>query len=257
MEHSVRIHWIGLVATVVIGVGLSVIVSTAMATRAYHARIKQIEREDQFVTVKGSARVPLRADTAVWSIQVTGRGATQREAFGVLDRGVTRTIAFLVGQGFAPSEITLSPIDTEEHPVFDERGRATMRVQGYTLTRTVGITTGEVDRVHRAASAVTELLQEGISVISRRPEYTSTRLAEARVGIVGLASADARARAEEIAAKAGAVVAEVRHAQQGVMQVTTPSSTEVAGYGIYDTSTIDKEVSIVMTITFGLDRPRR
>lgn len=257
MEHTVRINWIGAVATLVIGVGLSVVVSTTLATRAYKARINQIERADQSVTVKGSARVPLRADTAVWSIQVTGRGSTQQQAFAVLDRGITRTIAFLTAQGFTPAEIGLSPIHTEEHPVYDERGRSTMGVQGYTLTRTVGITTGEVDRVHRAASAVTELLQEGISVISRRPEYTSTRLAEARVGIVGLASADARARAEEIAAKAGAVVSEVRHAQQGVMQVTTPSSTEVAGYGIYDTSTIDKEVSIVMTITFGLDRPRR
>jgi hypothetical protein len=175
----------------------------------------------------------------------------------VLDRGVTRTIAFLVGQGVEPGSIGLSPIDTEEHPVFDERGRSTMAVQGYTLTRTVGITTGEVERVHQASSAVTELLKEGISVISRRPEYTSTRLSEARVGIVGLASADARARAEEIAAKAGARVAEVRQAQQGVMQVTTPGSTQVTGYGIYDTSTIDKEVSIVMTITFGLDRLRR
>lgn len=257
MEHSVRINWIGAVATLVIGVGLSVVVSTTLATRAYQARINQIERADQSVTVKGSARVPLRADTAVWSIQVTGRGTTQQEAFAVLDRGITRTVAFLTAQGFTPADIGLSPIHTEEHPVYDERGRLTMGVQGYTLTRTVGITNGEVERVHRAASAVTELLQEGISVISRRPEYTSTRLAEARVGIVGLASADARARAEEIAAKAGAVVAEVRHAQQGVMQVTTPSSTEVAGYGIYDTSTIDKEVSIVMTITFGLDRPRR
>lgn len=253
MEHTVRVNWVGAVATLAVGVGVSVLLSTSMAARAYRARVDQIERADQSVTVKGTARAPLRADTALWNIQVSGRGPELRDAFGVLDTGVEKTVAFLTAQGFSPGHIHLSPIDTEEHPVYDDKGRTTMGVQGYTMTRTVMVSTGEVERVARAASAVTELLEEGVSVISRRPEFTASGLNEVKVDIIGRAAADARARAEEIAAKSGARVAEVRTAHQGVLQVTTPGSTEVSGYGIYDTSTIEKEASIVMTVTFGLD----
>jgi hypothetical protein len=39
----------------------------------------------------------------------------------------------------------------------------------------------------------------------------------------------------------------------GVLQITQPNSTEVAGYGLYDTSTIDKDVTAVVTVTFGVD----
>lgn len=253
MVHTVRINWIGAVATLAAGVGLSVVISTLLATRVYERRVDQIERADQAVTVKGYARTPLRSDTAVWSIDLTGRGETQEEAYDTLSFNTTRTSEFLVARGFEPAELALTPIETEEHPVYDARGRATLEVDGYTLRRTIRVTTGEVERVAAAASVVTELLGEGVSLISKRPEYTSSELGEVKVDIIGRATADARRRAEEIAAEAGARVAEVRTARQGVMQVTTPGSTDVSGYGIYDTSTINKEASIVMTITFGLE----
>lgn len=255
MEHTVRVNWVGAVAALVAGVGVSVVASTAMAARAYRQRIAQIERADQSVTVKGYARAPLRADTAVWSIQVKGRGATLPEAFAVLNAGQARAVAFLQGQGFGPESVGLSPIDTNEHMVTDDRGRATMEVAGYTMTRTITVSTPQVERVARASSEVTTLLEEGVSLISMRPQFTCSTLNDVKVDVIGRASADARARAEEIAAKAGARVAEVRTAQQGVLQVVTPGSTEVSGYGIYDTGTIDKEATIVMTVTFGLDAP--
>ena len=40
--------------------------------------------------------------------------------------------------------------------------------------------------------------------------------------------------------------------RMGVLQITRPNSTDVSSYGIYDTSTIEKDVSVVVTTTFGL-----
>jgi hypothetical protein len=37
-----------------------------------------------------------------------------------------------------------------------------------------------------------------------------------------------------------------------VIQITRPHSTQVSSYGIYDTSTIDKEISVVVTVTFAV-----
>ena len=38
-----------------------------------------------------------------------------------------------------------------------------------------------------------------------------------------------------------------------VLQVTQPFSTDVSNYGVYDTATIEKDVSAVVTVTFGID----
>lgn len=253
MVHTVRINWVGAVIALAGGIGLSVLVSTFLATRAYEKRVDQIERQDQLVTVKGHARTPLRSDTAVWTIQLTGRGASQPEAYESLEFNAVRTSEFLKARGFTIADIGLGSISTEEHPVVDARGRETLDVAGYTLRRSLTVATSDVERVREAAAAVTELLGEGVSLISGAPQYTSSTLAQVKVDIIGSATADARRRAEEIAERAGARVAEVRNARQGVMQVTTPNSTRVSSYGIYDTSTIDKQASIVMTISFGLE----
>jgi Uncharacterized protein conserved in bacteria len=254
VAHTVRVNWTGAVAVLVAGIAISVVLSTALATRAFRARVAQIERADQSVTVKGSARVPLRADQAVWTIQLHARDAALPAAFATLDGNVERARTFLTAHGFLPEHIALSAVTTQEHPVYDSRGNATMQIEGYTLRRTITVATTEVARVASAAGAITSLLEEGVALNSYPPQFTCSKLPDIKVDLVGAATADARARAEEIATKAGATLAEVRTASQGVMQITTPGSTEVSSYGIYDTSTIEKEAALVMTLTFGLDR---
>lgn len=253
MHHTVRVNWIGAVAVLVAGVGLSVIASTTLAARAFRARVAQIERADQEVTVKGYARAPVRSDTATWTMSVSGRGETLAGAFADIRSASDRLEAFLVDQGFGPGAVVASAITTSELRERDSKGRETLGVLGYVLRQTYTVSTGDVERVARAASGVTELLADDVPVVSGAPEYTVSGLPDVKIDIVGRASADARARAEEIATRAGSRLAEVRTARQGVMQVTAPNSTSVSGYGIYDTSTIDKEASIVMTVTFGLE----
>jgi hypothetical protein len=38
----------------------------------------------------------------------------------------------------------------------------------------------------------------------------------------------------------------------GVFQVTAPNSTDVSDYGVYDTSTLRKDVTAVVNVTFAL-----
>jgi hypothetical protein len=38
----------------------------------------------------------------------------------------------------------------------------------------------------------------------------------------------------------------------GVFKVTSPNSTEVEDYGVYDTSTLAKDVTAVVNVTFAL-----
>jgi hypothetical protein len=67
---------------------------------------------------------------------------------------------------------------------------------------------------------------------------------------LGQAIADAKARAVEIAKSGGASIGKLKSASSGVVQVMAPNSTNVEDYGSYDTSTIDKEVSVTARAAF-------
>lgn len=253
MEHIVKVQAFSAAAVIALGVAVSAITSTLVVSKAYKSRGEQASRAQQEMTVKGSARTGVISDLGVWSINISGEGADLQQAYSVLEFGADRVQAFLVEQGFAENEINLSAIDTSTHRVRDRDGRETQQIAGFTLRRTFTVTSTNVAQLARAAGEVTRLLQENIRVASSAPEYTYTKVGDLKVEILGEASKDARARATQIAGNAGCRVGEVRRANMGVIQITRPNSTEVSGYGIYDTSTIEKDISVVVTVTFAVE----
>ena len=175
-----------------------------------------------------------------------------RAAYGSLEKAATRVRAFLLENGFKPGELSLGSISTDPHHRYDHRGRQTREVVSWSLDQNLVVTSSDVGRIAMTEGRVTNLLREGLNVRSCSPQYTVSNIGEIKIAILGAASADARVRATEIATNSGCQVAEVRRARMGVLQITRPNSTDVSSYGIYDTSTIEKDVSVVVTTTFGL-----
>ena len=56
--------------------------------------------------------------------------------------------------------------------------------------------------------------------------------------------------AEAIAFQAGFEVGGVKKVNTGVFQITVPNSTRVSSWGSYDTTTIKKDITAVMGVTF-------
>jgi hypothetical protein len=99
---------------------------------------------------------------------------------------------------------------------------------------------------------VTTLIRDGIRVVSGNPEYTAMGLAEVKTAILADATADARRRAQLMVRQSGGVLGPAQSVRQGVIQVTRPHSTTVSSWGIYDTSTIEKDASVVVTAVFSV-----
>ncbi len=252
MEYRVRLSAGGAAGVISLALVVSIVTSTVVAARAYQARGAEDRRSDDTITVKGSTRQRITSDRAVWRIGVRSDHAELREAFSGLEATVAGVRDFLSQRGFADAEIGLAAIQTTTHYTRDEKGIETRQVAGYSLSRTLVVATESVLRVNQAAGEVTKLIEQGMLVISQPPEYYYTRLSELKVELLGVAAQDARTRAETIASNTGAALGGVRSVHMGVLQITQPDSTEVADYGIYDTSTIEKDVTAVVTVTFGV-----
>jgi hypothetical protein len=253
MEYSVRLHLTTAAVVIGLGVAVSLITSSVVAARAYERRARETARRQETITVKGSTRQRIRSDRAVWRIGVRGEATNLAEAFAAIERSVQRVQAFLQEAGFQDAEIGLAAIDTEEQHKRDEKGQPLPEVVGYSLTRLFTVATDDVDRVCQSAGRVTELIRDGVLVTSRPPAYYYTELPKLRIDLMAAASADAKARADKIAASTGCRLGSLRDATMGVLQVTEPDSTETADAGMYDTATIAKDVTAVVTATFGVE----
>ena len=53
-------------------------------------------------------------------------------------------------------------------------------------------------------------------------------------------------------AAAGGHLGRLQSVSAGVFQITAPNSTDTSGEGVYDTSTIDKDVTAVVNLTFAM-----
>jgi hypothetical protein len=250
MEHNVKVNIFSGAVVLALGLAVSLITSVAVASNAFRDHTRQSKRADQTIAVKGSARQRITSDLAVWSIAVTGEGLDLASAFADQEKAVAAVRTFLEKQGFKPAEVDLSAIDTSAHYQHDDRGSATRKIAGYTLARHFTVSTPEVARAAKAAGQVTELIKDGLRIESSAPRFYYTKLPDLRVAILGDASKDARGRADEIARNAGSVVGEVRSAHMGVLQVVAPNSTDTSGEGMYDTGTIEKDVTAVVNLVF-------
>ena len=63
---------------------------------------------------------------------------------------------------------------------------------------------------------------------------------------------DAQERAKVLVTASGAKLGHLRAVDVGVFQVTPPNSTDVSDYGTYDTSTLQKDGTAVVNVTFAL-----
>jgi hypothetical protein len=253
LEYNVRLKLAGGAVLVAAVIGVSVLTSTVVASRAYENRAKQAADRSREVSTRGSARQRITSDLGVWSIRVQGEGPKLQDAFESVKGAADKVMGFLIDRGFEPGELEVSAIDTKTHFKRDKDGRETIEPELYVMERSVMVSSAKVALIAKTTGEVTLLLKDGVQVFSARPGYYYTELPDLRIAIVGDAARDARVRAEEIVGKSGTRVGEVRHLYTGPIQVSQPNSTDVNGNGSYDTTTIEKDVFVTVSATFGME----
>ena len=204
------------------------------------------------ITVTGSAKKTIRADLAVWRGSFNAQSPRIEDAYAELEASARRVRAYLVGRGFADSALVFSQVQTQTQ---FRRSRDGMEVgsgvpESYRLVQTVEVRSREVARLERLARESTELIRQGVRFESYPPEYLVTTLADLKVEMLAAATRDAKARASEMARNAGSKVGRLRSARMGVFQVTPTNSTMVTDYGINDTSSIEKDITSVVSVSF-------
>ena len=245
-EVSSRIHsnlWLGI--TLAIGLIISTLIIAGT--------IKTVKLANQTITVKGYAEKRIRSDFIVWKGSFTTRATQITEAYKTLERDLAMVEEYLVSQGIPKDQIIVSSINTRSIQKLNERGIPTDEVASYELFQQIEVQSNEVDKVASIARQSTELINKGIVFNSNPPQYFYTKLGDLKIDMVASATKDARQRAEQLAINSGCNVGSLRSASMGVFQITRANSTEMSDYGMYDTSSLEKDIKAVVTVSFSID----
>ena len=212
---------------------------------AVASAVKAVKRSRDTITVTGSAKRPITADLVTWNLSVNSADSDPAVASRVLRINGDKVRRFLDEAGLEAKE---PPVATEE----TSEKQAGTRVTIYRLTQEFNVTTNEIDKAEATAGKVSTLLEQGIAVSANPLQYVSTQLGKARIEALKEATADAKRRAQTLVEGLGGHLGAARRADVGVFQITPRNSTDVSDYGINDTSSREKDVTAVVTVTFGL-----
>ena len=175
------------------------------------------------------------------------------DAYQQLSTNIPRIKEYLLSKGIPENQMTVSAISTATLKARDEDGNETGEITGYSLSQQIEVRSNDVQRIAQVARESTELINQGILVESRAPQYYYTQIGDLKIEMLGEAAKDAKERAERIAASTGNSIGSVRSARMGVLQITAADSTDVSDYGVYDTSTIEKDMTAVVNVSFAVD----
>jgi hypothetical protein len=213
----------------------------------------RVKGEAKVINVTGSARKHIESDLVVWKGTILVNDKDLVQGYTLLQSATDRTTNYLRQHGVPDAQVVVSAVTTSRNMARDAKGNATDQVTSFDLSRTFTITSTNVAGIAKVGAQATELIKEGVMLESEPPRYIYTKLADLKIEMLAEATKDATARARQIADNSGAKLGAIREARMGVMQINPVHSTAVSDSGNNDTSSLEKEITAVVTARFALD----
>ena len=210
-------------------------------------------KESEVIEVAGSTRKNVRSDLAIWTARVSVEDPTIQGAYSKLKDGLGKLDRFLKARN--QGSYSLSPAEVKELTAArpkDEDENAPQKRVGYKVTQAFKVTSRDVEALPRLANDCTELLDQGVVLLSEGIQYIYTRAGEAKVEMAAAATRDARARAEQIAGQGGRHVRGLRSAKMGVVQINPIYSTATSDWGNSDDTSLEKTIMVSVAASFTL-----
>lgn len=221
---------------------ISIIISALILGSFFYAA----RMEKNTVRVVGYATNDFEADIIKWTFNISVNVALNglENGYKTIHQKLNKFEKIWKEQNIETSEFNVNPVNVNHQ--YGEYGKVT----GYNLSQRIYLISTNLDNVEKLAINPAIFVQNGITFEYSNIEYFSSKLPEIKQQLLAKATLDARKRAEEIIGVTNSKIIKLKSARAGVFQITEPFSTDVAGYGIYQTSTRNKTIKVTVTAEF-------
>jgi len=191
------------------------IVAAVAAAATYFMTAQPVAAEDmpRVITVSGTGEATARPDQATVTLGVLTEATTAREALSANNTAMQAVFTQLEGLGIPEENIQTSNFSVSpQYPPYRPDGTSEpRRIIGYQVSNMVSVKFDDLDRLGPGLDAIVSSGANQLYGISFSIAETDTLMMEARTDAV----ADARARAETLAAAAGVTLGRVLNINEG------------------------------------------
>jgi len=225
----------------------------ALAGLLAGAGVERSRTGDRFVTVKGVAEQEVRADVAIWPLQVTGADNDLATASRKLAASVDGVRRFLARHGIDTTQVEFTGFtvnDAQANPYGGEQ-RTSNR---FVVRQTLLVRSGKPDLVLSASQQISELAAAGVVISSGGefgpggPTFVFTGLNGIKPKMIADATERAREAAEQFARDSRSTLGGIRRANQGVFEILARDQAP----GVNADGQIAKVVRVVATVEYAL-----
>lgn len=199
-------------------IGFAIIVM-GFALRSGIVAFKDMDRS---VTVKGLAEKEVNADKVTWPLVYKELGNDPAEMYELLAQKNKKVLAFLKSAGIKESDISVNPPVISDRQA-DNYSNEIMNYR-YKATSVITVTSTEVDKVRTLMRRQSELMKQGIALVSEdygsnSVVYEFTGLNKVKPDMIEEATKNARKTAQKFADDSGSSLGEILNAQQGQFSI--------------------------------------
>jgi uncharacterized protein len=200
------------------------------------------------IRVVGFASKRIESNVAKWSATL-GRTVAETEmgkGYADVRRDMEYVNQRLKGLGASADQLTIQPVSAM--PIYGKDGLT----DKYQIRQTINWTSGDVSAVEKLALDPGVALGPNAVLQETSLQYLNSDLSADKRELIALATKDAIIRAQEIAHKSGIDIGKLVSAKTGVFQITAPNSTDISDFGVYDTTSRLKDMSVTVNTEFKL-----
>lgn len=202
------------------------------------------------VSVTGSYSQNVISDKGSFEFEIQTKGLSKASAYAHLNKQRPEVINYLKSNGFKDEEIEVKALRGFDIYEINSNGNSTGRVTGFNASQNISVTSGDVQKIKKISTDITNLTAKGIDVNVYEPSYFYSKLSDLKVQMLEEATKDAKQRASAMLKATHNRVGKIQSVKMGVFQITPANSNNVSDMGISDTTTIEKKVTSVANVTF-------
>ncbi|GGJ45850.1 SIMPL domain-containing protein [Deinococcus roseus] len=235
-------------------VGL-LLLSIALVVCAYIgvSGFRDIKKADDIITVTGSTKKDITSNYVIWDFSISNQGTDLQALYSELSTSIKAVDAFLKTQNLPTEELVQDAVSTEPTTFYNKDANGQdISVAGYILHKHYQLRSSDVKKIVSINQAASSLISRGIPLVSSPLQYLYTDLPTLRMNLLEEATKDAKERAMAMVKSTGSQLGAMKSARMGVFQITPRFTTQVDDYGSYDTTSLEKDVTAVVTVSFAV-----
>lgn len=204
--------------------------SLVLAAGVGYLAAGKFSSQGKYVEVKGLSERIVKADTAIWPINIESRSSNIDTLYQEIERSIAIVEEFLLDQGFAAEEINVAPINVYQDTYQGAQYRYNANVQ-------MSVYTAKVDLVRSASEQTLDLIRRGVVISGNYIDFQFNDLNSIKPEMLGEAIENARVSAEQFAGQSGTRLGRISRANQGVFSISEkdPASPEYKNVRVVST----------------------